>query len=78
MQDDALEKLKAVTEEAAHEAPATPVFSPAPAIRPRSAAQQSWGTAIAIVVIVVMVIVGAFYAWGKRIAENHNYPALTQ
>ena len=35
-----------------------------------SAAQQSWGTLVSIIVIVLMIIVGAFYAWGKRIAEQ--------
>lgn len=35
-----------------------------------TASQQSWGTLISIVVIVLMIIVGAFYAWGQRIAED--------
>ncbi|HEY4522979.1 MAG TPA: hypothetical protein VJK73_01255 [Candidatus Paceibacterota bacterium] len=35
--------------------------------------QQSWGAFISIVVIVLMVIVGAFYAWGKRVAEVQEY-----
>lgn len=33
-------------------------------------AQQSWGTIISIVIIVLMVLVGAFYSWGKRIAAE--------
>ena len=37
---------------------------------------QSWGVLISIVVIVLMVVVGAFYAWGKRIAQN-NPPDTT-
>jgi len=36
--------------------------------------QQQWGVLISIVVIVLMIIVGAFYAWGQRIAQN-QYPA---
>lgn len=36
--------------------------------------QQSWGVLISIVVIVLMIIIGAFYSWGKRIAEV-NVPA---
>ncbi|MFZ3044091.1 MAG: hypothetical protein WA058_03235 [Minisyncoccia bacterium] len=36
--------------------------------------QQQWGVLISIVVIVMMVIVGAFYAWGQRIAQN-QYPS---
>ncbi len=32
--------------------------------------QQSWGAVISIIVIVLMIVVGAFYAWGKRIAEQ--------
>jgi hypothetical protein len=31
---------------------------------------QSWGALISIVIIVLMIVVGAFYAWGKRIAEE--------
>lgn len=31
--------------------------------------QQSWGALISIVVIMLMIIIGAFYAWGKRVAE---------
>ena len=32
---------------------------------------QSWGTIISIVIIVLMIIIGAFYAWGKRIAQDN-------
>lgn len=38
--------------------------------KPPSAEQQSWGAVISIVVIVLMIIIGAFYSWGKRIAEQ--------
>ncbi len=31
---------------------------------------QSWGAFISIIVIVLMIIIGAFYAWGKRIADT--------
>lgn len=31
--------------------------------------QQSWGVLISIVVIVLMIVIGAFYSWGKRISE---------
>lgn len=34
-----------------------------------SAKQQSWGAVISIVIIVLMVVIGAFYAWGERIAQ---------
>ena len=30
---------------------------------------QSWGALISIIIIVLMIIIGAFYSWGKRIAE---------
>jgi hypothetical protein len=36
---------------------------------------QSWGAFISIVIIVLMIIIGAFYAWGKRITEE-NAPAI--
>jgi NADH:ubiquinone oxidoreductase subunit 3 (subunit A) len=35
---------------------------------------QSWGALISIVIIVLMIIIGAFYAWGKRVSQN-NVPA---
>lgn len=31
---------------------------------------QSWGAVISIFIIVMMIVVGAFYSWGKRIAEQ--------
>lgn len=33
---------------------------------------QSWGAVISIVVIVLMIIIGAFYAWGKRINQENS------
>jgi uncharacterized protein HemX len=30
----------------------------------------SWGAIISITIILAMVIVGAFYSWGQRIAEQ--------
>ncbi len=32
---------------------------------------QSWGAIISIVIIVLMIIIGAFYSWGKRIAQEN-------
>lgn len=40
-----------------------------------SLAQQSWGALISIIVIVLMIIVGAFYSWGKRIAQENELSA---
>lgn len=56
------------------EAPA--VFGNEPMVKTPSAKQQSWGTVISIAIIVAMVVVGAFYAWGKRIAEVNQYAPL--
>lgn len=33
---------------------------------------QQWGVVISIVIIVFMIIIGAFYSWGKRIAEENT------
>jgi hypothetical protein len=45
--------------------------NPSPiAVAAPSAKRQSWGAVISIVIIVAMVVIGAFYAWGKRIAEE--------
>ena len=35
---------------------------------------QSWGAVISIVLIMLMVIIGAFYAWGQRIAQERSFP----
>lgn len=35
---------------------------------------QSWGAFISIIVIVLMIVSGAFYSWGKRVSET-NIPA---
>ena len=32
---------------------------------------QSWGAVISIVIIVMMIVIGAFYAWGERIAQEN-------
>jgi len=37
---------------------------------PSTKAQQ-WGVVISIVIIVLMIVIGAFYAWGKRIAQEN-------
>jgi uncharacterized protein HemX len=31
--------------------------------------QASWGAIIVIVLILAMIVIGALYAWGQRIAE---------
>ena len=42
-----------------------------------SARQQSWGATIAIVVIVLMITIGARYAWNKRVAKLRQAPTAT-
>ncbi len=41
---------------------------------PSTPEQQSWGAIIAMVVILAMVIIGAYYAWNKR---THTQTART-
>lgn len=57
--------------------PPAPMNFPVGAISgtPSPKAQQ-WGVLISIVIIVLMIIIGAFYAWGQRIAQN-QVPAAT-
>jgi uncharacterized protein HemX len=38
----------------------------------------SWGALISIVIILAMVVIGAFYAWGQRITEEHAAQAAAQ
>ena len=57
----------------------TPYTPPVPTTTPQpgvpSPAAQSWGVVISIVVIVSMIIIGAFYTWGKRVAEQKQLSA---
>lgn len=43
----------------------------------RTPTQQSAGAVIAIVVIMLMIIIGAFYSWNKRIAEQRALTATS-
>lgn len=36
-----------------------------------SPAAQSWGAFISMIIIVLMIVIGAFYAWGQRIAQEN-------
>jgi len=56
--------------------PVEPVPAPVPGIP--SPKQQQWGVVISIVVIVLMIVVGAFYSWGQRIAQNQYPAAVTE
>ena len=39
---------------------------------PPSAKQQSWGAVLSIIIIVLMIIVGAYYSWSKRTAQQNT------
>ena len=58
------------------QSPKIPTEMPAPIINMPTPRQQSWGAVISIVVIVLMIIIGAFYSWGKRISES-NVPSAS-
>lgn len=36
----------------------------------------SWGAIISIIVILLMVIVGAFYAWGERLDQQRQIQVI--
>lgn len=36
--------------------------------------EQSWGALIAIFVVLAMVVLGAFYAWNKRVSREQTIP----
>ena len=40
---------------------------------PPTVEQQNWGAVLSIVIIVLMITIGAFYAWGKRLASQQAY-----
>jgi hypothetical protein len=50
--------------------PAAPFVPPVPARK-----NTSWGTIIALLLILGFIVVGAFYAWGKRISQEPGYTA---
>ncbi len=37
-----------------------------------AARKSSFGTIVALVVIVVGIVIGAFYTWGQRVAEERD------
>lgn len=43
--------------------------------KPPTAAQQNWGAVMSIIIIVCMIVIGAFYAWGERLAKQPSYPS---
>lgn len=45
-----------------------------PVVQLPSKKQQSYGAIISVILIMLMIVVGAFYAWGKRINETLNVP----
>jgi len=55
-----------------------PVGEPALQVGVPSVQQQQWGVVISIAIIVLMVVIGAFYAWGERISQNQYPAAVTQ
>ncbi len=53
-----------------------PLISPPSS--PRKKENASYGALISIVIILALVVVGAFYSWGKRIEQNQpKQPAQT-
>jgi len=46
----------------------TQSVTPSPMPSPKA---QSWGAVISIIIIVLMIIIGAFYAWGQRVSQNN-------
>lgn len=49
---------------------ASPKISPASPPGTPSHKQQQWGVIVSIIIIVLMIVIGAFYSWGKRIAQE--------
>ncbi len=51
--------------------PGTPVAEPTPA---ETAQQTAYGPLLGIVLIVVVLVLGAFYVWGERIEMDQPMP----
>lgn len=65
--------MKPQSTEAIAAEPAIPVIDPAP-IEPTTSG-SSVGSVIAILLIVALLVVGAFYVWQKRLAEERAMEA---
>lgn len=53
---------------------------PAVAMKPERTDKQkqaSWGAIIVIVLILAMIVTGAFYAWGHRISQTQTVPVTS-
>ena len=50
--------------------PEAPAPAPAPMMPTEPKKNPAYGTILGIVLIVVILVVGAFYVWGKRLAEE--------
>ncbi len=42
---------------------------------------KSWGSLISLIIVIAVIVIGAFYAWGKRIEHdrgenNQNLPTF--
>jgi hypothetical protein len=40
-------------------------------VHAHAAKHASWGAVISILIILIMIVVGAFYSWGHRVAQQH-------
>ncbi|KND50057.1 MAG: hypothetical protein AB203_03650 [Parcubacteria bacterium C7867-008] len=52
------------------EAPVMPAASTAAAAPEMKKTNKSWGALIVIFLILAVVVIGAFYAWGERVAQQ--------
>lgn len=59
-----------------------PILSPTePVLHKESQEHGSIGSVLAILLIVILLVIGAFYVWGQRISEqraNEFVPAVAQ
>lgn len=57
----------------------TPSTEPANQVTPAAPKEKSSvGTLIVLLVIVAMIVVGAFYVWGQRVAEDRGTPPVDE
>lgn len=52
-------------------------LSTAPSVTPTKE-KSSFGALITLVIIVAIIVIGAFYAWGERVAEERGTPPLEE
>lgn len=51
-------------------------LSSAPAVSPKE--KSSVGALVTLIIVVAVIVIGAFYVWGERVAEDRGTPPVEE